>query len=73
MFKHSNSLILFSINIKEIDDRAWKILTLLLDVYTIIRRLAKAFHPKFVKIRKPAGSGAIDNKLNLSFGKLALQ
>jgi len=64
---------LFSINIKDIDDRAWKTLTLLLDVYTIIRRLMKAFHPKFVKVKKPAGTGVLEKQLSYSLGKFPLQ
>lgn len=66
-------MILFSLNIKEIDDRAWKGLTLLLDVYTVIRRLLKTFHPKFVKIKKPTGAGVLEKKLTYSLGKLNME
>jgi hypothetical protein len=71
--KKANSLILFSINLKEIDDQSWKSLSLLLDSYTIIRRLLKTFHPKFLKIKKPSGTGVLEKKLSFSLGKLQFQ
>jgi len=33
----------------------------------------KAFHPKFVKMKKPAGAGVLEKKLTYSLGKLTLQ
>jgi len=32
----------------------------------------KAFHPKFVKLKKPVGAGVLEKKLSYSLGKLSL-
>ena len=64
-----NSLILFGVNIKELDKDSWKSLTLCLDSYIILRKLMKVFHPKFMKIKKPSGSGILEKKLQHSLGK----
>lgn len=39
----------------------------------IIRKLLKIFHPKFMKLKKPEGTGVLEQKFNLSIAKAALK